>query len=113
MAIITLKPSLAKLLISTRESEHSDESYEYLENEIQKDRWNNIPAIWITPNFLLNGLLNGLRGSKWCPTFKPFIIYNGHHRFEEALKYNIPIKDRKSTRLNSSHLVISYSLFLL
>ncbi len=86
MTLITLKPGSARLLISQREgtNKRRDESFKYLEEEISSGRWNDIPPIWITPKIIINGMLNF--------TIKPFIIYNGHHRFDKALEHNLPIR---------------------
>src|SRR5258708_30540221 len=37
----------------------------------------------------------------------------GHHPFPPARRYRRPRQDRKSTRLNSSHQIISYAVFCL
>ncbi len=88
---IKLKPNLARILISPRESEIRKDSERYLSEEVNKGRWDRVPAIWVTPNFLINGLLNGLLADKWSPTLKPLIVYNGHHRLEASIKNNLPI----------------------
>ncbi|MFA5993010.1 MAG: hypothetical protein WC796_04860 [Candidatus Pacearchaeota archaeon] len=90
MVLITIKPSLARLLISARESDRRYETYQYLENEIREGRWDNIPPIWLTPNFLLNGLFCG--SLELHPTIKPLIVYNGHHRLEKALEHNFLVR---------------------
>jgi hypothetical protein len=88
---ITLKPNIARWLIAKRESERDEEKYESLERAIGQGRWNDVPPIWITPNFLFNGLFCGLQSHEWHPTLKPFIIYNGHHRLEKAIEHNLPV----------------------
>src|SRR5690625_5275506 len=40
-------------------------------------------------------------------------LEKGTPAMELARKYNIPAQDRKSTRLNSSHVAISYAVFCL
>ena len=90
--LITLKPSLARLAISPREERDDEKTDRYLEEEIKIGKWDNIPPIWITPNFLFNGLFAGFKGGEFHPTLKPFILYNGHHRLNKALEYNLPIR---------------------
>ena len=94
MVQVTLKPNLARLLISPRERSRdcNNKSNYYLEEEIKVGGWDKILPIWVTPNFLLNGVFCGIGIGEWHPTFKPLIIYNGHHRLEKALKHNLPIK---------------------
>jgi len=91
MVKIRLSPRLAVLLISPRESPYRSESLASLEEGIQEGKWEDIPPIWLTPNLGLNGLFNGLRSGEWHPTLKPFMIYNGHNRFQKALEHNLPI----------------------
>ena len=62
-----------------------------MEREILAGKWDEVPPIWITPNFILNGLFN-IMYYEWHPTLKPFIIYNGHHRFSKALKHNLLVR---------------------
>ena len=90
--MITLRPHLARLLISDRESERRDETYEYLERKIQEGRWDDVSAIWVTPNILINGLSAGIMSWEWHPTLKPLIMYNGHHRLEKALEHGLPVR---------------------
>src|ERR1035441_8189929 len=41
------------------------------------------------------------------------VVFNGQQIIPSALQHNIASRDRKSTRLNSSHLGISYAVFCL
>ncbi|MBI2632358.1 hypothetical protein HYW75_05115 [Candidatus Pacearchaeota archaeon] len=91
MVKIALNPGLARLLISQRESEIRDGSLQYIEKEIQEGRWKNINPIWLTPNFLINGLFSGILSWEWHPTLKPLIIYNGYHRLKKGLEHSLPI----------------------
>lgn len=88
---ITLKPRMARLLISRRESGRREEASGRLEEAIRQGRWAEVPPIWITPNLILNGLLCGLKSGEWHPTLKPFIVYNGHHRRHMAIEHQLPI----------------------
>src|SRR5256885_7472305 len=45
--------------------------------------------------------------------FEPMTGYSAHEAMESGLALIIKREDRKSTRLNSSHLVISYAVFCL
>jgi hypothetical protein len=90
MVMIKLKPNIARWLIAKRESERRPEAYESLEKAISRGRWDEVPAIWITPNFLFNGLFCNFP-SEWHPTLKPLIVYNGHHRLEKAIERNLPV----------------------
>src|SRR5690606_41294685 len=69
--------------------------------------------IQLTPNFILANQL-GLRGSLWGLVVfyiaggQAFAIYIEHHQPPQR-----PAQDRKSTRLNSSHVKISYAVFCL
>ena len=88
---IKLKPNIARWLISKRESDREPETYKYLEGKISRGEWDEVPAIWITPNFLINGLFCGWGSHEWHPTLKPLIVYNGHHRLEKAIEHNLPV----------------------
>jgi|GEM_PF-4867735 len=57
--LIKLNPKLAKLLISPREKGFNNERLESLETAVQEHRWDNVPPIWLTPNFLFNGFFRG------------------------------------------------------
>lgn len=83
MVCITLKPKLAKLLIANRETTSQD-SLDFLEDKVQKGEWSNVPPIWVTPNFIINGIIN--------LTLKPLIMYNGHNRLSKAIEHSLPIK---------------------
>src|SRR5256885_9763602 len=50
-----------------------------------------------------------LRGDRVAVQPRPPLAQHGRH----AVVQRIPLQDRKSTRLNSSHLVISYAVFCL
>jgi hypothetical protein len=95
MVMITLNPKLARMLIAVREPKkdypRKQETYDYLEGEIKQGRWNNIGPLWITPNYLINGLLFSVLEFR-LPTLKPFIMYNGHHRLEKAVEHNLPVR---------------------
>ncbi|HLA23683.1 MAG TPA: hypothetical protein VJZ93_04075 [Candidatus Nanoarchaeia archaeon] len=93
MVKIILESSTAKLLISEREikREPRGETFDYLERKIQNGNWDELPPIWVTPNFLLNGFFNEVYPGIWGPTIKPFIMYNGHHRLRKAVEHNLPI----------------------
>jgi hypothetical protein len=95
MVMITLNPRLAKRLIAVSEPKkdypRKKETNDYLEDEIKQGRWNNTDPLWITPNYLVNGLLFSILDFK-SPTLKPFIMYNGHHRLEKAVEHNLPVR---------------------
>src|SRR2546426_8136107 len=57
----------------------------------------------VKPNFNLEVILRGPDGSDGF----------GHVKFRQANDDPTIVEDRKSTRLNSSHLVISYAVFCL
>src|SRR2546426_8463897 len=57
-----------------------------------------------------------LRGAEVAPTTPPpaaTAATSGGVRWEAAVEIPLLMADRKSTRLNSSHLVISYAVFCL
>src|SRR5690625_6992536 len=66
----------------------------------------------------LQGLVNKLKNGRW-PTERlsvsqrPFPIYKGYSSTYENIPLYIGNGDRKSTRLNSSHVAISYAVFCL
>lgn len=91
MAKIRLRPNIARWLISKRESERDSDKYKSLERAVSNGTWKDVPPIWITPNFLINGLFCGFDSHEWHPTLKPFIVYNGHHRLEKALEHSLPV----------------------
>ncbi|MBS3087642.1 hypothetical protein J4226_03535 [Candidatus Pacearchaeota archaeon] len=88
MVLITLKPKWARLLISPRERKinRRTESYNYLEDLIQQGKWDEVPPIWVTPNFIFDSIL------EVYPTIKPLRVYNGHHRLDKAIEHKLPIK---------------------
>lgn len=90
MVLIRLNSELARKIISPRESKDK-EKLASLERAIQEGKWDQIPPIWVTPNFVLNGMLGALNEGYFKPTIKPFIIYNGHNRFIKAVEYGLPI----------------------
>lgn len=92
MVLVNIKPNLLRLLISYRENEIRDETFSYLEDRIKDNDWDKVPPIWTTPNFILNGLLNGITGGDWHPTLKPLIVYNGNHRLKKAMEHKLPLK---------------------
>lgn len=57
MVLITLRPSLARLLISLRERDRNDETNQYLENEIRECRWDKIPPIWVNTKFFVKWIV--------------------------------------------------------
>lgn len=93
--MITLNSRLARILIADREPKkdypRQQETYDYLEAEIRQGRWKNVDPIWITPNYVLNGLLFSVLEFR-LPTLRPFIMYNGHHRLEKAVEHNLPVR---------------------
>ena len=94
MVLLTFKPNIARLTISPRENKRkrNSETFEFLEEAILGGKWDSIDPIWLTPNYLANGIFRGLDGDILIPTLKPFIIYNGHHRFDKAIEYQLPLK---------------------
>jgi len=95
MVLLTFNPNLARLIISPREdrSERRSAVLESLEEAIQQGKWESIAPIWLTPNYLINGIFRGLYAAGIIsPTFKPFIIYNGHNRFEKAIEHGLPLR---------------------
>jgi hypothetical protein len=93
MVLITLKPGLARLLISDREGDRLSENFERVEKQIQEGGWDKVSPIWLTPNYLINGLFGRFAyDGKFKPTLKPFIVYNGHHRLDKAIEHNLPVR---------------------
>src|SRR5256885_11105889 len=70
------------------------------------------------PNFPLP-LPFRLRRGGICPSFNEFDVRHVQHQLLRSLAlraqeaFQLELRDRKSTRLNSSHLVISYAVFCL
>jgi len=121
MVQIRLRPILAKLLISKVYDPYPNETSRYLEEEIKEGRWDKVPPIWLTPNFIVPGMFTSKFGggltallslpfkpffpsdsednnfydndhiSNVLQVFRPFIIYDGHHRFTTALENNLSI----------------------
>jgi len=90
MVKLKLNPTLARLLIAPREEVRKKRTLEYLDKEIKEGNWGGVPPIWVTPNFILNGLLNGLfTNGIWHPTIKPFIVYNGTHRRAKSIESGV------------------------
>src|SRR5256885_11290862 len=56
-------------------------------------------------------LINHIRSTH--EKMKPFACTQNGCRYQTSTKANLKEQDRKSTRLNSSHLVISYAVFCL
>src|SRR5256885_8532737 len=46
-------------------------------------------------------------------TTREYILEQARQRYERLARSDVELQDRKSTRLNSSHLVISYAVFCL
>ncbi len=93
MVLITLKLWIARRIISPWKKERNTVTNVYLENKIQLGEWDSVPPIWITPNFILNRVWIELRSYHLLlPALKPFIMYNGHHRFDKAIEYDLPIR---------------------
>src|SRR5256885_8351729 len=51
--------------------------------------------------------------SAWTPVTATNLVGTDSDRIWAAVGYDTAVSDRKSTRLNSSHLVISYAVFCL
>src|SRR5437870_11260056 len=64
---------------------------------------------WVKPRGLFVGGKLQIRGRKVKQS--QFVIFN--QQFLTLTKAGLPILDRKSTRLNSSHVAISYAVFCL
>src|SRR5205807_5461244 len=64
-----------------------------------------------TINLLCNGTLAFIQHPDQWAKLKQDPAGAAKLATEECLRYDSPVKDRKSTRLNSSHLVISYAVF--
>lgn len=114
MVLIRLRPKLARLLISPVTTPHRGSTFEYLEREIKGGRWDKVPPIWLTPNFIIPGIayekfgfsFDDLIDLPFRPFFqterwgnfsdlllplRPFIIYDGHHRYFKALENKLPV----------------------
>jgi hypothetical protein len=93
--LIKFSPLFARLLIFQREARafRDEEKLEKLEEAIKRGQWDTIPPAWITPNFLINDLVDRVFvGNLPGPSIKPFVIYNGHHRFNKALEHELPFR---------------------
>lgn len=92
MVLITLNPNWARVLISQFEdkSQREESTFRYLEDMIKSDKWHEVPPIWITPNFILNGLYRSVSDFKLH--VKPFMLYGGHHRLDKAIEHSLPVR---------------------